>query len=71
MHIIETSAKEGTNVNECIELLINKLFKKKTHDQIKSIYLRKPKNDLSISSKTINSNKKKKWYKEYKYYLKV
>jgi len=60
MPVIETSAKEGTNVNECFELLIDELFKNKTHDQIKEIYLRKTKSDLSISSKTINTNKKKK-----------
>ena len=60
MPVIETSAKEGTNVNECFELLIDELFKNKTHDQIKEIYLRKAKSDLSISSKTINTNKKKK-----------
>ena len=60
MPVIETSAKEGTNVNECFELLIDELFKNKTHDQIKEIYLRKAKSDLSISTKTINTNKKKK-----------
>ena len=60
MPVIETSAKEGTNVNECFELLVDELFKNKTHDQIKEIYLRKAKSDLSISSKTINTNKKKK-----------
>ena len=60
MPVIETSAKEGTNVSECFELLIDELFKNKTPDQIKEIYLRKAKSDLSISSKTINTNKKKK-----------
>ena len=60
MPVIEASAKEGTNVNECFNLLINELFKNKTNDQIKEIYLRKAKSDLSISSKTINSNKRKK-----------
>ena len=60
MPVIETSAKEGTNVNECFELLIDELFKNKTNDQIKETYLRKAKSDLSISSKASNANKKKK-----------
>ena len=60
MPVIEVSAKEGTNVNECFDLLINELFKNKTNDQIKETYLRKAKSDLSISSKAINANKKKK-----------
>ena len=60
MPVIEASAKEGTNVNECFDLLINELFKNKTNDQIKETYLRKAKSDLSISSKTTNANKKKK-----------
>ena len=58
MPVIETSAKEDTNINELFKLLIDELFKNKTHDQIKEIYLRKAKSDLSITSKAINSNKK-------------
>ena len=51
---IETSAKTGVNVNECFETLIDELFKNKSIDEIKSMYLRKNKNDLSISTKKTN-----------------
>ena len=54
MPFLETSAKNGTNVNECFETLIDELFKNKSRDEIKSLYLRKNKNDLSISTKKTN-----------------
>ena len=58
MPFIETSAKTGLNVNESFEALIDELFKNKNRDEIKSMYLRKNKNDLSISTKKTNVKKK-------------
>ena len=58
MPFIETSAKTGMNVNKCFEVLIDELFKNKNADEIKEEYLRKNKNDLSIS--TIKTNVKEK-----------
>ena len=55
---IETSAKTGANVNECFEVLIDELFKNKSRDEIKSMYLRKNKNDLSISTKKTKAKEK-------------
>ena len=58
MPFIETSAKTGMNVNKCFEVLIDELFKNKNADEIKEEYLRKNKNDLSISTKKTNVKEK-------------
>ena len=58
MPVLETSAKDGTNVNECFELLIDELFKNKSNDEIKEMYLRKNKSDLSISTRKTNITEK-------------
>ena len=58
MPFIETSAKTGMNVNKCFEVLIDELFKNKNADEIKEKYLRKNKNDLSISTKKTNVKEK-------------
>ena len=61
MPFIETSAKTGMNVNKCFEVLIDELFKNKNADEIKEEYLRKNKNDLSISTKKTNVKEKGGW----------
>ena len=58
MPFIEASAKTGMNVNKCFEVLIDELFKNKNADEIKEKYLRKNKNDLSISTKKTNVKEK-------------
>jgi Ras-related protein Rab-1A len=58
MPFIETSAKTGMNINKCFEVLIDELFKNKNADEIKEEYLRKNKNDLSISTKKTNVKEK-------------
>ena len=58
MPFIEASAKTGMNVNKCFEVLIDELFKNKNADEIKEEYLRKNKNDLSISTKKTNVKEK-------------
>ena len=58
MPFIETSAKTRMNVNKCFEVLIDELFKNKNADEIKEKYLRKNKNDLSISTKKTNVKEK-------------
>ena len=58
MPFIEASAKTGMNVNKCFEVLIDELFKNKNEDEIKEKYLRKNKNDLSISTKKTNVKEK-------------
>ena len=58
MAVLETSAKEGINVNECFDLLIDVLFKNKSKLEIKEMYFRKQKSDLSISTKKSNVPKK-------------
>ena len=58
MPFIETSAKTRMNVNKCFEVLIDELFKNKNADEIKEEYLRKNKNDLSISTKKTNVKEK-------------
>ena len=59
MPVLEISAKDGINVNECFDLLIDELFKNKSNDEIKEMYFRKPRSDLSISTKRTNYEKKK------------
>ena len=59
MPFLETSAKQSINVNEGFELLVNELLKGKNENQIIEMFSRKTRSDLSISSKT-NSTKKKK-----------
>ena len=58
--VLETSAKTAYKVNECFELLIDELFKNKSVEEIQSMYLRKNKSDLSISTKKTNVNQTKK-----------
>ena len=58
--VLETSAKTGNKVNECFELLIDELFKNKSVEEIQSMYLRKNKSDLSISTKKTNVSQTKK-----------
>ena len=58
MPFIEASAKTGMNVSKCFEVLIDELFKNKNADEIKEEYLRKNKNDLSISTKKTNVKEK-------------
>ena len=52
MAVLETSAKNGKNVNECFELLVDELFKDKSKEEIKEMYIRKTKSDLSITTKS-------------------
>ena len=60
MPVLEVSVKNIINVNESFDLIIDELFKNKSKEQIKEKYLRKKKNDLSISTKKTNLKKQKK-----------
>jgi small GTP-binding protein len=51
MKVMEISAKNNINVNECFDLIVDELLDKKTEDEIMERYSRKKKCDLSISSK--------------------
>ena len=59
MPVLEVSVKNIINVNESFDLIIDELFKNKSKEQIKEKYLRKKKNDLSISTKKTNLKKQK------------
>ena len=59
MPVLEVSVKNIINVNESFDLIIDELFKNKSKEQIKEKYLRKKKNDLSISTKKTKLKKQK------------
>ena len=61
MSCIETSAKNGTNIKEAFDLLINELLKNKSLEEIIKIFGRHYSEDVSqITEKTEAQNKKKK-----------
>ncbi len=55
--VLEASAKTGTNVDKCFEMLLDEFFKNKTEEDIKQNYLRKRKYTLSESTKKMPKKK--------------
>ena len=59
MPVLDVSAKNAINVNESFDLIVEELFRNRSKEEIKNMYLRKKKNDLSISSKKTNLKNQK------------
>ena len=58
MPVLEVSAKNGININESFDKLVDELFKNKSREDILQSYLRKNKSDLSVSTKNSIRNQK-------------
>ena len=58
MKVLEISAKNFININECFDLLVEEILDKKTEKEIMDRYSRKKKNDISISTKKTVKQKK-------------
>ena len=58
MPVLEVSAKNGININESFDKLVDELFKNKSREDILQSYLRKNKSDLSVSTKNSIRNQR-------------
>ena len=58
MPVLEVSAKNGININESFDKLVDELFKNKSREDIIQSYLRKNKSDLSVSTKNSIRNQR-------------